>query len=110
MQGQPARADSFLFSSFLPGGAGLRLRPNGRNARRTHEERTKNARRTHEEHYKTGLPAPLYNVYQGRHKIQARRKPGKNAAMTKASGGRPLRQERKGVSVCRQERRENGKA
>ena len=45
--------------------------------------------------HKTGLPAPLSNVSQGRHKIQVRRKPGKDAAMTKVSGGRPLRQERK---------------
>ena len=35
MQGQPARADSFLFSSFLPGGAGLRLRPDGAICRRS---------------------------------------------------------------------------
>ena len=35
MRGQPARADSFLFSSFLPGGAGLRLRPDGAICRRS---------------------------------------------------------------------------
>lgn len=35
MRGQPARADSFLFSSFLPGGAGLRLRPDGVICRRS---------------------------------------------------------------------------
>lgn len=34
MQGQPARADSFLFPSFLPCGAGLRLRPDGAICRR----------------------------------------------------------------------------
>lgn len=35
MQGQPARADSFLFPSFLPCGAGLRLRPDGAICRRS---------------------------------------------------------------------------
>lgn len=34
MQGQPARADSFLFPSFLPCGAGRRLRPDGENAQK----------------------------------------------------------------------------
>lgn len=35
MQGQPARADSFLFPSFLPCGAGRRLRPDGAICRRS---------------------------------------------------------------------------
>lgn len=76
MQGQPARADSFLFSSFLPGGAGLRLRPDGAICRR------------------------IKNVTQGRHGIQERRKPGKDAAMTKSSGGRPLCQENEVVTMA----------
>lgn len=45
-----------------------------------------------------GLPAPLCNVAQGRRYIQARRKPGTDVPMTKASGGRPVRQARKEVS------------
>lgn len=55
---------------------------------------------THGEHYKTGPPAPLKNVTQGRHGIQVRRKPGTDAAMTKASGGRPLRQENEVVTMA----------
>nr|DAJ15378.1 MAG TPA: hypothetical protein [Siphoviridae sp. ctqcj14] len=31
-------------------------------------------------------------MYQGRHEIQVRRKPGTDVPMTKASGGRPVRQ------------------
>ena len=48
--------------------------------------------------HKTGLPALLSNVSQGKHKIQVRRKPGTDVPMTKASGGRPVRQARKEVS------------
>lgn len=39
-----------------------------------------------------GLPAPLGNVSQGRRYVQVRRKPGTDVPMTKASGGRPVRQ------------------
>nr|DAI02736.1 MAG TPA: hypothetical protein [Caudoviricetes sp.] len=38
MRGQPARADSFLFSSFLPGGRGFGSALTGE----THGERTEN--------------------------------------------------------------------
>lgn len=50
--------------------------------------------------HKTGLPAPLCNVSQGRHYKEVRRKPGTDAAMTKASGGRPLRQENEVVTMA----------